>query len=98
MTGKSWFCGIFIFTGRKSFSQDENREALTTTRRFWFLERSQSGIFESVAFTLLQRTKTLALVNYSQQMLVFPFVIAVLLFCDTIFIFCAFFPFYFVEA
>ena len=47
--------------------------------------------FLKVVFTLLQRTKALALVDYSQQMLVFFFAIAVLLFCETNFVFCAFF-------
>ena len=37
-------CQVKVGFAVNSFSQDENREALTTTRRFGFLERSQGGI------------------------------------------------------
>ena len=69
-----------------SFSQDGNREAVPTTRR--------NGILKMCTPHFKGRQ---LLVIPSLQMFVF-LLISVLLFCDTNFIFCAFFPFYFVRA
>ena len=57
-------CQVKVGFVVNSFSQDENREALTTTHRFGFLERSQNVI-------PFKEKKTLTLASYSQQMLVF---------------------------
>ena len=65
MTGESWFCGIFILTGKKSRSDTNNVDEV-------FGKYPMKDFWKCATFTLTLTLKfPLTLSSYSQQMLVF---------------------------